>query len=469
MVAKKTPIFFVVFFLLIWLVTVGQKSGDKFLILVKTASPKSRIIEKGQIIYVKTGAEPSYRKEFITKISEDTIFFNRGYVTINHLLGIKMDLDDFMMEHDLSDWRIIVPPGEVCTSVEMLKEFGKWAGTHMDKDGKYNRDDWLNSSNYRSAVRFSPKREIIISHKHHGDFYRIAEYQKREIGLHGNILPEFYEITRIRYDSVYLNDNGYKFDQIDSINLEENKHAPFTRFYFIRTDTSKWEVIFPPDSVYFSSKSLYLYIEKLKARKKRDQFEWRTPVFTHNMIKWSFSRLALLQLAVAYEFRFTKTWSFEFEGGYQFKAGDQLNPRGPGKLIPYYRFEGPVAQTGVKYYFNSRGYVEPLLHYNYLVMDSAVSKLPTGTLCLQNQFRNEFGFSLRVGKLTRIGSLLIDGYIGLGIKAVATKRFAYGYYYQQGTSDYYFRWYNDQHIPVVDDILDWDPIISLGIKIGGGF
>jgi hypothetical protein len=187
------------------------------------------------------------------------------------------------------------------------------------------------------------------------------------------------------------------------------------------------------------------------------------------MIKWSFSRLALLQLVAAYEYRFTKTWSFEFEGGYQFKAGDQLNPSGPGKLIPYYRFEGPVAQTGVKYYLNSRGYVEPLFHYNYLVMDSAVSELPTGTVCLQDQFRNEFGFSLRVGQLIRMGSLIIDGYIGLGIKAVTTKRFAYGYYYNQGTSDYYLRWYNDQHIPLEDDFLSWEPILSVGIKIGGGF
>ena len=78
------------------------------------------------------------------------------------------------------------------------------------------------------------------------------------------------------------------------------------------------------------------------------------------MIKWSFSRLALLQLAAAYEFRFTKKWSFEIEGGYQFKAGSQRTPAGPGKLLPYYRFQGPVSQAGVKYYFNSRGYVEPL-------------------------------------------------------------------------------------------------------------
>jgi hypothetical protein len=380
-----------------------------------------------------------------------------------------MYVDDFLMDFDLlPTWKIIVPPDEVYRSYEMLKEFGKWAGSNMDKDGKYSRDDWLNSSNYQSAVRFSPKREIIISHKHHSDFYKIAEGKKREIGLIG-IAPELYDITRIRYDSIYLNETGYKFDQIDAIYLEELKHSPFRMSYYTRTDTLQWEVIFPPDSVYFSSKSLYLYIEKLKAKKKRDKFEWRTPVFTHNMIKWSFSRLALLQLAVAYEYRFTKTWSFEFEGGYQFKAGDQLNPRGPGKLIPYYRFEGPVAQTGVKYYFNSRGYVEPLVHYNYLVMDSAVSKLPTGKLCLQNQFRNEFGLSLRVGQLIRMGTLIIDGYFGLGIKAVITKRFAYGYYYQQGTSDYYFRWYNDQHIPVEDDFLNWDPIISLGIKIGGGF
>ena len=465
----KISVLFFIVFLLIKLNVVCQNPSDGFLLLVKTTSPKSPIVESGQIIYVKTDAEPSFRKEYITRISADTIFFNQTYITINHLLGLKMYVDDFIMDYDLSDWRIIVPPDEVCTSYEMLREFGKWAGSHLDKDGKYSYDDWLKSSNYRSAVRFSPKRQILISHKHHSDFYKIAEGKKREIGLNGDTMPRLYDITRIRYDSIYLNDNGYKFDQVDSIYLEEHKHAPFRKFYYIRTDTLQWEVILPPDSVYFSSKSLYQYIEKLKTRKKRDKFEWRTPVFSHNMIKWSFSRLALLQLAAAYELRFTKKWSVEIEGGYQFKAGSQLTPAGPGKLLPYYRLQGPVSQAGVKYYFNSRGYVEPLVHYNYLVMDSAVSKLPTGTLCLQDQFRNEFGISLRVGQLIRMGSLIIDGYFGLGIKAVTTKRFAYGYYYQQGTSDYYFRWYNDQHIPIENDFLNWDPILSFGIKIGGGF
>ena len=264
----KIPILFVIVFLLIGLIAICQNPSDKFLLLVKTKSPKSRIIERGQNIYIKTDAEPSFRKGFITKISADTIFFNQGYLTINHLLGIKMYLDDFIMDYDLSAWRIIVPPDEVFKSYEMLREFGKWAGFNLDKDGKYSRDDWLQSSNYRSAVRFSSKRQILISRRHHSDLYKIAEGKKREIGLNGDTMPRLYDVTRIHYDSIYLNDAGFKFNQIDSIYLEEHKHAPFRKFYYIRTDTLQWEVIFPPDSVYFSKKSLFLYISKLEKERR---------------------------------------------------------------------------------------------------------------------------------------------------------------------------------------------------------
>ena len=326
-----------------------------------------------------------------------------------------------------------------------------------------------NFQTFKTPGLYSPKRQILISRRNHRDLFKLVEDQKWEIALHGDVMFRFYDITRIRYDSVYLNDSGYKFSQIDSICLAENKNTPLGKLIYNRSDTVKWEVIFPPDSVYHSRCAFSRYMQDLEKRKKRERFDWRTPPFRHNLIKWNFSRLALLQVVGAYEIRFTRKWSVEFEGGYQFKAGTQLSPNGPGKSLPYYRFEGPVSQMGVKYYFNPRGYVQSLLHYNYLVLDSAVSKLPTGTLCLQDQFRNEFGFSLRVGKITRIGSLFLDGYLGLGIKAITTKRFAYGYYYNQGTSDYFFRWYNDQHIPIEDEFLTWEPILSVGIKIGGGF
>jgi hypothetical protein len=113
----KISVPLIIVFLLIKLNVICQNPSDNFLLIVKTTSPKSRIIDKGQNIYVKTDTEPSFRKEFITKISADTIFFNQGYITIKHLLGIKMYLDDFIMDYDLlPTWRIIVPPDEVCTS-----------------------------------------------------------------------------------------------------------------------------------------------------------------------------------------------------------------------------------------------------------------------------------------------------------------------------------------------------------------
>ena len=240
-----------------------------------------------------------------------------------------------------------------------------------------------NFQTFQTPGMFSPKRQILISRRHHRDLFKIAEDQEKEIALRGDVMFRYYHINRIRQDSIYLNDTGYRFNQIDSLCLAEVKHLPFGRLVYNRDDTVKWEVIFPPDSAYFSRRSFSVFMDNLEKRKKRERFDWRTPTFRHNMIKWNFSRLALLQIVGAYEVRFTRKWSVEFEGGYQFKAGTQLSPHGPINSLPFYRFEGPVSQIGVKYCFNPRGYVQSLVHYNYLVMDSAVSKLPTGTLCLQ--------------------------------------------------------------------------------------
>jgi hypothetical protein len=100
-------------------------------------------------------------------------------------------------------------------------------------------------------------------------------------------------------------------------------------------------------------------------------------------------------------------------------------------------------------------------------MDSARTKFPSGALLLQDEFRNDLGASIRIGQLIRVGGMIVDGYFGLGIKAMFIRQYAYGYYYYPDSMS--FHWYNEEHIPVVKDMVQWYPVIGLGIKLGFGF
>lgn len=320
------------------------------------------------------------------------------------------------------------------------------------------------SNDSSRGPEFRTKRVILFESRVKPTIYKIAEKQKREIAIEGdtNTVPS--KISRIRGDSVYLDGKGYRFHQVKSILL---KSGPIGPIIYRRSDSASWKLFFPPDSVYRSRFTFSKYMHWVAHVRKHDKFEWLAPPFRYNMIKINFSRMANLEIALSYEGRITKKWSCEIETGYQFNAGNNLGDDGPLNIYPLYKYSGFSVITGPKYYFNSRGYVQPLIHYRYLEMDSARTKFPTGSFLLQDEFRNDFGVSIRIGQLIRVGEMIVDGYFGLGIKAMLITQYAYGYYYYPDSNA--FHWYNDEHTPVIKDLVQWYPIIGLGIKLGFGF
>jgi len=312
--------------------------------------------------------------------------------------------------------------------------------------------------------RFSPKRIIFFETRGMPKLYRIAEHQNRQVSFKDDTNSSLRIFTSIHGDSVYLDGKGYRFREVKSVFLTFDHFKPVV---YRQTDSASWKLYFPPDSVYRSRITYSKYMHWILHVRKHDKFLWLAPPFRQNIIKLNISRFANLEIALSYEFRFSKEWSWEVETGYQFCAGHNLDEDQPMGLYPIFKYSGMSLITGPKYYFNERGYIQAMMHYRYLEMDSARSAFESTYTLLQDEFRNDYGISIRIGKLTRMGGVLIDGYAGIGIKAMMIRQYAYGRYDSDDRRMFY--WFNKDHSPKVEDLVTLAPIIGLGIKLGFGF
>ena len=312
--------------------------------------------------------------------------------------------------------------------------------------------------------RYYLNRVVYLETKKNPTLYKITEKQRRDFTVESKTDTSLSKITRIRGDSIYLDGNGYRFRQIKSILLKTA--GPTGPVLYKHADSTSWKIYFPPDSVYGSKFTFSKYQHWINRRRKHDKFEWIAPAFKHNVIKFCFSRLANLEIAIAYEYRVSKKWSWEIEAGYQFNGNNNMGDDGPLDVYPLYKYRGFSVNTGPKYYFNSRGYIQTLVQYRYLEMSSTRTRFLTERYHLEDQYRNDVGFSIRVGQLIRMGPLTLDGYFGLGIKAMLIHQLDYGTYEEDDIRLY---WYNNNHAPEVNNLVHWYPIIGLGIKIGFGF
>jgi hypothetical protein len=310
---------------------------------------------------------------------------------------------------------------------------------------------------------YVPRHAIYLVPDHNPKLFRIAEVSAFLAWLE----PQKYglkqvsdRIIRIRKDSIFLLSSKYRLSDFYKVYLSSFRN-------YLASDSSKWEIIFPPDSVYKSRSEFRDFLYALEKRVKKEHRDWMAAPFYHNILKLNFSLLANLELAISYEHRFDRTFAIDMEAGYQFQgvpgdAGDPMN------VYPLWKQHGISAVTGMKYYFNKQGYIEPVMIYKYLTMIQANSKWPNaGYIILQDAFANHYGMALRVGTLTRLWGMIVDGYFGLGVKVVMTYQLAYGEYPIEDSNEFF--WYNTDHSPVVNDLVQWWPVVNLGIKLGFGF
>ena len=269
-------------------------------------------------------------------------------------------------------------------------------------------------------------------------------------------------IIRIKKDSIILLDSRHSLYDFSKVELPEFH-------YFVTADSADWQVICPPDSIYKSKGDFHDFLRALEYRVKKQHQDWICAPFYHNMFKLNFSLLANLTIAISYEHRFNHDYALDMEAGIQFQ-GVPSSTADPMNMVvfPMWKQSGVIANAGMKYYFDKKGYIEPLMIYKYLTMSQARTGFPTAQKeLLQDAYANHYGIALRVGTMTRMGGMLVDGYFGLGIKVMLIHQLAYGYYEYDDESR--VSWYNHDHSPNVYNLVQYYPVINLGVKLGFGF
>lgn len=309
--------------------------------------------------------------------------------------------------------------------------------------------------------KYQRPRMIFLETKKFPKLLKISEKSNSLIKVKNDPESRFVRITRIRSDSVYLDGKGYTFHDLTEIEMTLATH-------YRQSDSAAWKVYFPPDSIFTSRYYYSKYIHSLVRQVKKDKFEWLAPPFRPNIVKFNISKLANLEFAIGYEWRLSRTFSLDIETGYQYAAIRGQADDFFMDLYPLYKYDGFTLVGGCKTYFNSRGYVELLSHYKYLVMTQTKTLFAgDGRYAFQDQYRNDYGLSIRIGEMTRIGNWAIfEGYFGIGVMVANVHQLIYGSYDEDSSI---IRWKNADHSPVMKDSDVILPIVNAGIKIGVGF
>ena len=230
-----------------------------------------------------------------------------------------------------------------------------------------------------------------------------------------------------------------------------------------------WQIICPPDSVFRYANKWHNYLYRLRHVANGERQETRNPLITKNFLKWNVSKLAHLEVAFSYERLIAPnlTWETELSAIFGVKSADAYYMNN----YPLYNYNGFSVTTYPKFYLiNPRTYLSFVFMYRYLWATDIRTDWPdggNGNGQLQDQYRNDFGLSARLGIMKRYGQFVVDYYLGAGIKYIMLHQLVYGMYEYHDSSQ--MIWYNPDHSPTVQDRIIYGPVVNLGIKIGFGF
>lgn len=280
---------------------------------------------------------------------------------------------------------------------------------------------------------------------------------------------EFLEgrVRRIHTDTLLMDKRYIVLGKIDKL-VKSHVRAPSLAVHRSR-------IFLIPDTAYhaINSKleSKHIIMQSVKVQRAIN----RTDTVSSNFIKLNLARLLGLEIAISYERKLSRYVSLDFEVAYGFPL---YNTSKPGNADPlanfrYFPMQGFSILAGPKFYrlFKNRPglYLEPMFHFKderfinaHLPPDPSVHAR-TDDYLSGDKYTKIYGLSLRIGALRNYGNVIIDYYLGLGLK-VKDNICKYYYYY-----DYNYRYFNSDESPVVHKFQEIKPIINLGIKIGFGF
>jgi hypothetical protein len=275
--------------------------------------------------------------------------------------------------------------------------------------------------------------------------------------------------------------------------------------------SSAQQIICPPDSVYKSKWLYQLYVKGLIYQAKNARNRERSPLretpnpliankvipvdsssmdsdtsnllnnvkvlsskapakHYYNFLKWNVTKVAHLEIALSYERLIAKnlTWETELSAIFGVQSADAYYqiPQ------PIYNYNGFSITTYPKYYVISpTAYLGMVFMYRNLWATGIRTDWPdrenSGNGQLQDQYRNDFGLSVRIGIMKRYGNFVVDYYFGGGVKYIMLHQLIYGYYLYHDSKT--MQWYHEDHSPDVYDRVLLGLVINLGIKIGFAF
>lgn len=364
------------------------------------------------------------------------------------------------------------------------------------------------------------KHSILIRNNITCSIKRIAENSDVKVTLTSG--KEFSgRVAGISSDTIFFRDSFVCVQDIQRLvfnNLREmpSMPGPFphsnrpVEFAYVAGSPAQ-QIICPPDSIYKSRWSYQLYVKGLVYEAKNARNKERSPFSEttnplirqnttatdsgylasdtgnllsnakvlpprgketrhyNNFLKWNVTKVAHLEIAFSYERLIAKslTWETELSAIFGVQSADAYYqiPQ------PLYNYNGFSVTTYPKYYVMSpTAYVGVVFMYRNLWATGIRTDWPdegSGNGKLQDQYRNDFGLSLRIGIMKRYGTFVVDYYFGGGVKYIMLHQLVYGSYLYHDTGQMY--WYNEDHSPIVTDQTLLGLVINLGIKIGFAF
>jgi hypothetical protein len=282
-------------------------------------------------------------------------------------------------------------------------------------------------------------------------------------------------VRSVKADTIFFKDTLLQVTDIDSLFLQRgpsgfDPHSNQSRRNAAYVAGSPdWLIIYPPDSVYTNAGTFHIYYTQLVRQARQYLHEIRSPLLFSNFLKFNVTKLIHLELAFSYERLITKkfTWETELSAIFGVASADahyMIN-------YPLYNYSGFSVTTNPKFYIiNSRTYLAPVFMYRYLWVLGMRTGWPDqkgNSTTLQDQYRNDFGLSLRNGVMKRYGKFVIEYYIGGGIKYILLQQLEYGIYPYRDSGTMY--WLNKDHSANVSYQQLFGPVINAGIKIGFAF
>lgn len=324
----------------------------------------------------------------------------------------------------------------------------------------------------KSQLPGKDRRVILIKNTHHSTFTRIANRTWISVRTNSGLSLSG-QVKSVRGDTIILQDTLVRVPDIDSLFFHQGR-SDFSLFpdhgsrIVYVAGSPDWQIIYPPDTVYYNIGTFHSYYSRLAHQASQQRHEATFPLLYRNFLKVNISKIFHLEMAFSYERLISKnfTWETEVSAIFGVASADAYYTIN----YPLYNYNGFSITTNPKFYIiNSRTYMAPVFMYRYLWAIGIRTDWPDkgGNGELQDQYRNDFGLSLRIGVMKRYKKFVIDYYVGGGVKYIMLHQLVYGSYYYHDSET--MHWYNDDHSPNVYDRYLFGPVINAGIKLGFAF